>query len=76
MAVRVDKTGGHEAARGVDDLGVRGCIDGLADGGDFAVVADEQFTVFDFRTRDRLDFPPLMRIIGVNLLMLNKGLHP
>ena len=59
MAVRVDEAGGHEAARGVDDLGVRGCIDGLADGGDFAVVADEQFTVFDFRARDGLDFSTL-----------------
>ena len=59
MAVRVDEAGGHEAARGVDDLGIRGRIDGLADGGDFAVVADKQFTVFDFRARNGLDFSTL-----------------
>ena len=76
MAVRVNEAGGHEAARGVDDLGVRGCIDGLADGGDFAVVADEQFAVFDFRTRNRLDFSTLNENHRCQPPLSNKGLAP
>ena len=76
MAVRVNETGGHEAARGVDDLGIRGCIDGLADGGDFAVVADEQFAVFDFRTRDRLDFSALNENHRCQPPYVEQGLAP
>lgn len=76
MAVRVNKAWGHEAARGVDDLGVRRGIDGLADGGDFAVVTDEQFAVFDFRTRNRLDFSALNENHRGQPPLSNKGLAP